>query len=257
VSYVDMIKAIEHAKLRAARRAVETMRRECEPIIRQLTNIYLDTFPPFPFKDRLADQIADRIIAVVREFCDYVLDVIAFFDELVEWLGSPDALRAAADALLRDVDGPANDLVLEMKQTALPARFSWVDPPPSAVYGVAADAQPGELERLLPFIATLREVLRGMADSIESFYIDLVTAIVGLVGAIAGAVVTLAGVAGVITIPVAIATGVATVASLLLAINAINDLVNTHSQEMGDLLDSCKSGFSHTWVDHAGFAEIR
>lgn len=257
MSYVDAIKAIEHAKLRGARRAVETLRSGCVPVIRQLTNIYLDTFPPFPFKDRLADEIADRIIAVVQEACDYLLEAIAFLDGLVEWLGSPDALRAAADALLADVDGPANDLLLEIKQSALPSRHSWNDPPVSLEYADAREAQPGELERLLPFIVSLRTVLRDMADSIEMFYIELGIAVVGLVGAVAGIVVTVAATAGVITIPVAIATAIGAVASALVAIGGIVALVVTTSQVQGKLLDTAKSGFSHTWANYGQFATIQ
>lgn len=257
MSYVDAIKAVEHAKLRGARRAVETLRSGCVPVIRQLTNIYLDTFPPFPFKDTLADRIADRLIATVQEFCDYVLELIAFLDDLVEWLGSPVALRGAADALLADVDGPANDLLLEIKQSALPSRYSWDDPPVSLEYRDARDAQPGELERLLPFIESLREILRQMASSIESFYIELCVTVAGLVGTIAGIVVTVATAAGIVTIPVAIATAVVTVASAIAAIGGIVSLVVTTTQVQGDLLDSARSGFSHTWANHGQFATVR
>lgn len=257
MSYVDGLKAIEHAKLRGARVAVETLRDGCEPVIRQLVNVYLDTFPPFPFKDRLAGEITERLVAVVREFCRYALEIIAFFEQLVDWIGSPDALRAAADALLADVDNPANELLLQMKESAMPSRHSWNDPPASLDYADARDAQPGELERLLPFIVSMRTILREMANSIEKFYIELTITIVGLVGAIAGLVVTIGtGLTG-IGIPVAVATAVATIASLLAAIGGLISLVVTTSQVQGGLLDSAKSGFSHTWANHAQFATVR
>ncbi|QCB92520.1 hypothetical protein [Cellulomonas shaoxiangyii] len=257
MSYVDTIKAVEMAKLRGARVSVETLRDGCEPLVRTLVDVYLGTFPPFPFKDRVADEITERLVGVVREFCGYVLEVIAFFEQLVDWIGSPVALRAAADALLADVDNPANALLLQIKESAVPSRHSWNDPPASDDYADAREAQPGELERLLPFIGSMREILREMASSIETFYIELTIAIVGLVGAIAGLVVTIGAGSTGIGLPVAVGTAVATVASLLAAIGGIVALAVTTSQVQGGLLDSAKAGFSHTWANHAQFATVR
>lgn len=257
MSYVDALKAVELAKLRTARAAVQTLRDGCEPVIRAVVNTYLGTFPPFPFKDRVADEIVERLVGVVREFCDYVLDAIAFLEDLVDWIGSPVALRAAADTMLADVDAPANELLLEIKESALPSRHSWDDPPVSADYRDAREAQPGELERLLPFIGSLREILREMASSIETFYVELTITILGVVGAVAGIVVTVGtGLTG-IGIPVAIGTAIATVVSALAAIGGIVSLVVTTSQVQGGLLDSARSGFSHTWANHAQFATVR
>ena len=257
MSYVDVLKNMEHARLNGQRVAVKALRSGCVPVIRAAVNIYLAGYPPFPFKDRLSDEIADRIIAVVQRACDYALEIIDFFDELVECIGSPDTLRAAAEALLTDVDGPANDLLLEFKEAALPSRYTWNDPPTSLAYADARAAQPGELERLLPFIESLRGILREMADAIENFYIELGIAITGLVGAVAGLIIAAGATGTVIGIPVAVISVIAAIASLLAAIGGIIAMCVTSAQVQGNLLNDAKSGFTHTWANYGQFATVQ
>lgn len=257
MSYVDILKALERRRLSEARSAVRALRSGCVPIIRMLVDATLDRLPYFPFKDRVAKEIADLLIAQVQGYCDYALEFIDLLDELIEWIGSPDALRAAADALLDGVDGPANDLLLEMKQTSLPSRYTWNDPPTSLKYADAAAAQPRELERLLPFIVSMRGILRQMADAIENFYLQLGTVILGLLGAIAGLVVAVTATGTIVGIPVAVVAAVGAVASLLVAIIALIQLCVTANQVQGNLVDTAKSSFTHTWANYAQFATIQ
>ncbi|MFC8193171.1 hypothetical protein ACFUMH_16065 [Cellulomonas sp. NPDC057328] len=257
MGYVEAIKAFEHGRLADAAQTVRTLRAGCDPVIRQLVNVYLDTFPPFPFKDRVADEIAEQVIEVVQEVCDQVLESIAALDELVDWIGGPEALRAAAAALETTVNAPVAQLSLDIDGAALPALSSWVDLPPSEVYRDVRGAQVDELNRLPQLITSLRTVLRGMADAIEQFYVELGIAITGALVAVGSLVLAVLEAAGVITIPLAVVSIVTAIIGAVGAVGGIIALVVTTTQVQGNLLDTARTGFTRTWANRDKFATVQ
>jgi hypothetical protein len=257
MGYVEAIRAFEHGRLADAAEGVRTVRDGCEVVVRQLANIYLDTLPPFPGRGSIADAIADRVIDAIDEACQYLLDTIAYLDSLVDWLGGPDALRHAADLLESQVSDPASELSLQMRQTALPGLASWHDEPTSDTYRDVVSSQPDELDRTPGLIGSLREVLRGMADAIEQFYIELTATVTGVVVAVAGIVTAVLEAAGVITIPLAVVSIIAAVVGALGALAGIVGMVVTTSQVNGNLLDTARTAFDRTWANDQQFATVR
>jgi hypothetical protein len=257
MGYVEAIKAFEHGRLADAEQTVRTLRAGCDPVIRQLVDVYLDTFPPFPFKDRAGDEIAEQVIEVVQGVCDQVIESIEALDELVDWIGGPEALRAAAAALETQVNAPTAQLSLDIDGAALPALASWVDLPASETYRDVRGAQVDELNRLPQLITSLRSVLRGMADAIEQFYIELAVAITGAVVAVGSLVLAVLEAAGVITIPLAVVSIVTAIIGAVAAAAGVVGLVVTTMQVQGNLLDTAKTGFTRTWANRDQFATVQ
>lgn len=247
MSYVDTVKDAHLDQLRDAAESLRRLRAECPPVIRQAVRFYLDTFGPFPGKDALAQQIAQPIVALVQEQCDYLLDVVAHLEELVSWMGSPEALRAAADALQVDVSDAAATLAGDLDASTLSRLDSWRDLP-AAKYMVVRDRQRDELLRVPPFVDALKSVLRGMADAVEQYYLAVVQTVGGVVVAVAGVVTAVAAAATGVGIPVAVIGLVGAVVGAMVALAGIVQLVTTTSQTQGNLLETARTSFTTPWA---------
>ncbi len=106
-------------------------------------------------------------------------------------------------------------------------------------------------------VETRRAASAGIEAELDRLDVQVRRVVLGLVGGVAGFVATvLTGLTGV-GLPVAVATLIGTVASLLMALGAAIQLALTTGQVQGNLLDSARSGFSHTWANHAQFATVR
>jgi hypothetical protein len=131
--------------------------------------------------------------------------------------------------------------------------MSWDGSAAADLYRMMPQDQANQLHIGQGYLTTLREVLRGMADQIETFYGSLSGAIGGVVGAVAGVVAAVAtgwsGVGAVAGIVVAVAGIVSALAgSVGLAVSTV--------QVSSNLLDKAKHGSAEKWSNYLAFAAL-
>lgn len=135
--------------------------------------------------DYVVDGVADLVIEAALAALNDCLARIAVYREAVAFMGSPDNLRKFGQTLETMGHNAEN---LQIQKDYLDGYLTWDDGIPSETYALAIDAQVEALARVDPALTGVKEVLRTHADDIESFYLDLLAAVGGLVVAVGGVV---------------------------------------------------------------------
>lgn len=157
--------------------------------------------PYNPLGDRAKQELA-KAIAYGRTTV-FVLRLEA------QYMGSPDRLRAAADAIDRDVVTPArgfaDQLVLGKIPSALPSNYS--DGVASEGYRAAIDGRDLAVRDIETYASPVAEALRNLADAIESYFRELrdiamafVALVISIVAVVVGWETVIIGVIGIVGI---------------------------------------------------------
>ena len=168
--------------------------------------------PYNPLGDRAKQELA-KAIAFGRT-------MVFVFRLEAKYMGSPDRLRAAADAIDRDVVTPARDfahqLVLGKIPSALPSNYS--DGVASEGYRAAIDGRDLAVRDIETYASPVSQALRDLADAIESFFRELrdiamafVALIISIVAVVLGwetVILGIAGIAGIIWSLIEIGTSI-------------------------------------------------
>lgn len=229
MSYVDALVGAMESRLNSAEDALDTLEQEGPDFIRHL----VDNYSPGPVPASMVpgwvkDKIADLLITTLLEGIEYARKSIAFQRGMVRSFGSPDALRAAADVINSQVNKASGDLAIQVRAEALkgmnPANWGG---DAQYLYTQGFDGQNDAVGRVKEFGSGLEDVLRSMADAIESFYIELTIVVAGVVGAILGVVVAALTVA---TVVIAVLSIIAAVLAALAAIGGLIAMIVTLTQ---------------------------
>ncbi|WP_159808572.1 hypothetical protein [Cellulomonas citrea] len=260
MGYVEAIKDFEHGRLADARASTEGVIRDCPTVVPRFVRVYLDIVlpretivPPFD-REWLVRQISEPIIAGIQESCRYLLEVIDELDGYVDWIGGPETLRGAAAAIQAEVADPSAAMYTTIRDAPLAAVTSWNGPAAADLYRMVPMDQANQLHLAQGYLSTLGDVLRGMADQIETFYVSLSAVIAGVIGAVAGVVVAVAtGWSGV----GAVAGIVVAIAGALSALAGVAGLVLSTVQTSSNLLVEASNGFGERWSNYMRFATVQ
>ena len=258
MGYVEEIKEFEHGRLADARACTEEVIRDCPRLVPLFVRLYLETALPreaiilMPDRERLVRQLSAPIIESIQESCRYLIEVVDTVDGYVDWIGGPEALRAAAAAIQAEVADPSAAMYTTIRDAPLAAVRSWNGTAAADLYRMTPMDQANQLHLGQGYLSTLGDVLGGMADQIETFYVSLSAVIGGVVGAVAGVVVAVAtGWTGV----GAIAGIVVAAAGALSALAGVVGLVLSTVQTSSNLLVEAKGGFSEKWSGYQRFSK--
>jgi hypothetical protein len=242
MSYVDdLVNAIEY-ELGEATVGLNGLHQHGPAIIRQLVNVTVDTFLPVP--GAIKNRIADLLIADLLEMISYSRDSIKYMEKAAHMLGSPDALRAAAQMVEDSADKASIDLAADVRPDSLKAMMDstkW-DGEASQLYEKSFLGQNDAVARIATYGAVVEDALGKLADAIEQFYGELVVGVGTLVAAILaaiGAVIAAATVAGIpFAIGLAVGACVSAIASAVSLILMIMTIMQDVSGDIGKLHSS-------------------
>lgn len=227
MSYVDVLKDEIEANLRAAEKDLAWLDANAPTIIRTALNAYLDTIAPLAGAVASLSGLEDQLIERVRAAIEDARRGIAYTEKLVEFLGSPDTLRAAADAISHKIIAPARDLAPDVSPSRVRSALDeyWKDGDASRAYQQAVTGRQDAVEQVVTYAQPLATALGDLADEIENFYVALAAAVVGLVAAIGGAVEIILTLVGVVTAPAAILGAVVAAMGIVSAVIGVFNLV--------------------------------
>jgi hypothetical protein len=234
MSYVDDIRSTNDTLLSQADEAVDDIKASAPDAIRDGVQKWVDNQAFGLGKlvpDGLVDEGADIVIDVVMTILDQCDEAITALRAGNQYLGSPESLRAAAEAL-GELGTKADTIKIDSSR--LTGLLSWDDPPASRVYNESIESQSQSLARIAQTASSIGDALDTHADDIENYYIQLalivagavvtilgvVAAVLGLIGALpTGGVSLAASIIGLITAVIGIGTALLGIIQMVMAAN--------------------------------------
>lgn len=239
MSQVDDVKHFIQDCLNNQLKALDWLEKYGPGIIRSLVPGHVGMIPVPGF---IRNKVANFYIGLLMDYIHYTRSVNAVLQRLVLYMGSPDALRAAAEALGAAVTGKAADFATanlrEDSLVAMSDPMQWSGPG-SGPYAKSFDGQQNAYSRISEYSGKMEDALKQMAKNIEDFYNGLRDTVIGVLEAIGGVVVLIAtwesiigGIAGIILI----------ILGIVKIIDAQSDLSNEQSLATKEMLSDLNSG---------------
>jgi hypothetical protein len=228
-SNVDAVRVINRALLAEAGKGLDKLASRAPVVIKAVADAAKDGNPfGNPLADRVVDAAAREALQQVKESIQQGRELLEVLTTLNEYLGSPDALRSAAQRLRDQVMTPCSDLAPDVRQGTLRAMVPsvWNDGDASALYANAFDGQQDAVKEASAAARVLADSLESLADGIEDYYHDVNRACLETVAAV------IALVTGVLTVELIIGIFIA-IAGAIGAYFAIEDLVVALTEDRG------------------------
>jgi hypothetical protein len=225
VSEVDALKSFLNNRIDDSDGLLDELEKYGPDAIRAIVNLYLG---PIPVPSWVKNEIADILIEKLMKAIAYGRECNAVMRKMVQLIGSPDALNAAADTIGAQVNDPTKNLAVEVNPDSLDALLSsnWTGDAADQ-YARSFEGQHDAVDYIGDFAAGLQSALHALADEIFSFYSGLTALIASVYAIVLGLVVAVA----------TSWTGVGLVAGLVVmaagmigAMISANELLVTHSQ---------------------------
>lgn len=232
MSYVDDIKHDIEDFLRQSDENLDWIRTNGPIIIDHLLNIYLAAWPiAGPVVNPIADQAKEALV----EYVENGKAAVAALRSEVQFVGSPDNLRAAADKIDSAIIAPARELadrlVLGNIPSALPSNYD--DGVASETYRAKIDGRDAAVRDVDTYAAPIGQSLRDLADDIEDYYRSLRDFVLSLLGAIVSLVLIIVGWE---TIVLGVIGAIGFVISLVGLIGNGADLMNSTDKTRDDVI---------------------
>lgn len=188
MSYVDDMKHSIEAMLDQSAQNLLWVAQNGPVIIDQLLNIYLATVPQAAW---LVNPIAERAKEELAKAVAVGNNGIALFRKEVQFVGSPDNLRSAADLIDREMAEAARTLARELVLGKIPSAWdsNYSDGIASEGYRMAIDGRDDAVRDVATYAAPVSEALRDLAQEIEDYYKSLRDLAVELAGLIVSIIV--------------------------------------------------------------------
>ena len=245
MSTVDDVREAIISALNEARSAVDDMERNGPGIIRSGAEWIVWGLHLPPGLDTIAENEIIRICtAALNDFVAHMRDAITTLKVVTEFLGSPDNLRAAAEAL-GGIGTNAHTLSEEVSKEVLLAAnpSNWSE---NYAYSVAIDKQPQSVALVKTYTDVMGGALGDLADNIESFYeqaagviVGGALAYVGIAGAAVGVALCFTGAGAIAGLPMAIFGAISAIGGIVMAIislvNMLNGSMRTINNQIGAL----------------------
>ena len=171
--------------------------------------------------------IQDTVNGLLRQLNERMQGFFGKINELLQHVGSPNALQDLADSWVLDVGGPAESGAGSLDPAILPTNGTWISDAYDA-YAGRAGKQVDAAQEMKPKTVNIQTSLYDMASAITSFWIQISIAVVAFAIEIG---IAIAEICGVLTAPAGIATVLgavaATVALIATAITEATNMVNT------------------------------
>jgi uncharacterized protein YukE len=222
-SQVDELKAFINDRIDDSDRMLDELEKYGPIIIRATLNIYLAPFASQPGTvNRIAELLIERLLEAIA-FGRAVNDVHRM---MVQLLGSPDALNAAADTLGAQVGDVTKTLSVSVNEDSLDGLLSsnWAGEA-SEMYARSFSGQHHSVDYINDFVGQLQSALHGLADEIFTFYSAVAGLAISLCGVIVGLALACTG-AGVV------AGAISFIGGVLGLLFTGNELLVTHEQTM-------------------------
>lgn len=238
MSQVDDVKHFIQDCLKNQLKTLDWLEKWGPSIIKRLVPTYLGTIEvPEWARKELADYYIDRL----NDGIAYARQLNAVQQEMVLYIGSPDALREAADALGLAVTAKAADYstanLREDSLIAMSDPAQW-DGPGTAQYAKSFDGQAVAFSRISEYSEKMEDALKQMATNIEDYYNNVRDAVLGLLEVIGGIVILIAtwesiigGIAGIVIAIIGIVN----------IVNSVNDLANEQALSTKEMLSDLNS----------------
>lgn len=246
MSYVDDLRETIQNTLQLIEDQVRWVEENAPTTAKWLVDEYVSHQPiPHPLKDllreKLTGQVAAAIASPIVDFARQTREGIAFVRKAQDFIGSPDALRAAADQIDGGVVKPGDKLAEKLVLSNIPSALNanWNDAAATQAYQFKIDGRDDAVRSGGKKASELADGLRASANAIEDFLIALTQTVAGLAGAVAGLVVAIATVA---TIVVFVGGIIAAVAGVVTAITGIVGLISSTGQNVDEALRGLDPG---------------
>lgn len=237
MSYVDDIKHSIEGTLNQIDDNADWVERYGPVIIDALLNEYLDTFPLLGFTVNPIARRAKHELANAVEACR---DGVALMRAEIQYIGSPDNLRAAADAMKGKVITPSRDLASRLVLGEIPSALEsyYSDGLASERYRAAIDGRDDAVRGIETYTDPVMKALNDLADGIEDYYRGLRDMAISLLGLIVSIVAIIVGWE---TIVIGVLGIIGFVISLVALVAAIADLVSSTSSTKDDTIGAFES----------------
>ncbi|MBA8815042.1 hypothetical protein FHX48_000094 [Microbacterium halimionae] len=231
MSFVDDMKhAIEDA-LNQSDENLDWIAQNGPVIIDHLLNVYLAAYPVMGFA---VNPIADRAKEELAKAVETGREGVELFRKEIQFVGSPDNLRAAAsvidDKVIAATRELASRLVLGNIPSALPSNYS--DGIASESYVAAIDGRDAAVQGVETYSSPISGALGELADEIESYYrslrdmaLSLLGLIISIVAIIVGWETIVIGVLGIIGAVISLVTLVFSIVDLVDSTNSVRESV--------------------------------
>lgn len=210
MSYVDDIKrAIEDA-LAQSDENLDWIEANGPVIIDHLLEIYLANVPAGGW---VANPIADRAKEELLRAVRFGRQSVACLRAEIQYIGSPDNLRAAADTIDTKMIEPARELASTLVLAKIPSALesNYSDGSASEGYRVAIDGRDDAVRGIETYAAPVAAALRDLATGIEDYYtglrdlaLELLALVISIVVLVVGWETIVLGVLGIVGIVVSI-----------------------------------------------------
>lgn len=237
MSFVDDMKHDIEDALRQADENLDWIAANGPGIIDNLLNIYLRAWPiAGPVVNPIADRAKEALADHVREG----KLVVGVLRREVQFVGSPDNLRAAADTIDSSIVSSARQLadrlVLGNIPSALPSNYN--DGVASETYRAKIDGRNDAVREIDTYVTPIASNLRDLADGIESYFkslrditIAVLAFIISLVLLILGWETIIVGVIGIVGM----------VISAITLYNQVTDLMDDTIKTRDDVIGAFQS----------------
>ncbi len=234
MSQVDDVKHFIQDCLKNQVKTLNWLEAHGPDIIRHSVPMFIGMVPVPPF---MRNRMADFYIVRLLDYIAYARKVNAVQQAMVLYVGSPDALRAAAAALGVAVTSKAEDFatanVREASLLAMSDPSQWTGPG-SSEYAKYFDGQAAAWARISEYSGGMEDALNQSAKNIEDYYNGLRDAVIGLLEFIVGLVALILGWP---TIIVGIAGAVVAILGVVNIVNGLTDLSNDQMLSTKESLD--------------------
>lgn len=232
MSFVDDMKHQIEDSLRQADENLDWISTNGPVIIDHLLNIYLKTWPiAGPMVNPIADQAKAALADHVREG----RLVVAVLRMEVQYVGSPDNLRAAADTIDSSFVTPARELadrlVLGNIPSALPSNYD--DGVASETYRAKIDGRDAAVRDIDTYATPIGQSLRDLADGIESYFTSLRDITLAVLAFIVSLVLLIVGWE---TIVIGVIGVVGMIISAITLYNQVTDLIDDTETTTADVI---------------------
>jgi len=190
VSQIDDVENFLLDRLNDEERALNEIELLGPVLIKQATNIYLDTFL---LPSGVENTVAEILIGRLRASIEYGRKVLVFQRVIARELGSPDSLRASAQQISAAVSSRVDALVPDIVEDSLDSIGSttWIGKA-SESYTKGFDGQALAVQKISELSKGLENCLNTLADALDSFFSSMLSAAASLLAVIAGLVIALA-----------------------------------------------------------------
>jgi len=232
MSFVDDMKHDIEDALRQADENLDWIATNGPVIIDHLLNIYLKAWPiAGPVVNPIADQAKEALADHVREG----KRIVSVLRLEVQYVGSPDNLRAAADKIDSSMVTPARELadrlVLGNIPSALPSNYN--DGVASETYRAKIDGRDAAVRDIDTYATPIGQNLRDLADGIESYFKSLRDITIAVLAFIVSLVLLIVGWE---TIVVGVIGIVGMLISAITLYNQVTDLMDDTNKTKSDVI---------------------